>query len=332
MKTTFRAMILACVAGVVTVTMLPAPAHALRESKPISTDRRLHSIVYSDNEVYKFTGHYDYQSVIEFETGEEIVTVSMGNSVTWQLVPSGNRLFLKPVQEDAMTNMTVITNKRTYNFELHARTAESINDPELVFVMRFVYGRNSGIAVNTFIDAVPDPLLEPEKYNFNYSLTGVEEISPIRIFDDGEFTYFEFRDKNADVPAFFMVHSDGSESLINFRTRGNYIVVERVAAQFTLRNGRDIVCVFNNNQSLRSSGEHPRPIKEKAWYYREDTSSDLQVVPGANRNAAPPAAQNTAPTAQSFQNPTDPDAVSTGRTRVYTPPAESTPSPAQAKR
>lgn len=331
-------MILACVAGVVTVTTLPAPAHALREGKPISTDRRLHTIVYSDNEVYKFTGHYDYQSVIEFEEGEEIVTVSMGNSVTWQLVPSANRLFLKPVQEDAMTNMTIITNKRTYNFELHADTAESINDPDLVFVMRFVYGRNSGIAVNTFMDSVPDPLLEPEKYNFNYSLTGVEQISPIRIFDDGEFTYFEFRDKNADVPAFFMVHSDGSESLINFRTRGNYIVVERVAAQFTLRNGKDIVCVFNNNLPLRSSGEHPRPIKEKEWYYREDKSSDLQNVPNSkggaqapSRNAAPaPAAAPAESSSTGY--PTDPDAVAGPRTRVYTPPAESNPSPAAAKR
>lgn len=297
MKRTFRTVLLASVISAVIGAAMPA--YALREGGPISTDHRLHTIVYSENEVYKFTGHYDYQSVIEFEQGEEINTVSMGNSVTWQIVPSGNRLFLKPVQEDALTNMTVITNKRTYNFELHAREADSINDPELVFVLRFVYGRGSGLAVSNFIDAVPDPMLEPQKYNFNYSLTGVEEISPIRIFDDGEFTYFEFRDKNASVPAFFLVNSDGSEALINFRTRGNYIVVERVAAQFTLRNGRDIVCVFNNAMSLRSSGEHPRPIKDDdKWYYREDTSNSQQVVEGVNdRKPASGKSSSPAPTA-----------------------------------
>lgn len=324
MKNTFRSLLLVCTASVAATALMSAPAYAVREAKPISTDHRLQSVVYSPNEVYKFTGHYDYQSMIEFEDDEEINTVSMGNSVTWQVVPATNRLFLKPIQDDALTNMTVVTNKRIYNFELHAREAEGIDDPQLIFVMRFVYGRSSGLAVNNYFDSVPDPMLEPQKYNFNYSITGVEEISPIRIFDDGEFTYFEFRDKNADVPAFFMVHSDGSESIINFRTRGNYIVVERVASQFTLRNGRDIVCVFNNNLPLRSSGEHPRSIKEKAWYYKEDKSSNEQVVPGQMRAPEDERAVNSGNTSasdSSTSNPTDPMAEGKAA-RVYVPPAQ----------
>lgn len=236
------------------------PAFALSEPKPIASDRRIRTIVYNENQIYKYIGHYDYQSVIEFESDEEIVTVSMGNSMTWQVVPAGNRMFIKPVAQDALTNMTVITNKRTYHFELHAEEASGINDPKLVFVLRFIYGRGAGISVSNFIDSVPDPLLEPEKYNFDYLLTGAGAISPIRIFDDGEFTYFEFADKNAEIPAFFLVHGDGSESIINFRTRGNFIVIERVAAQFTLRHGEDVVCVFNQREPLRSSGPYPRPL------------------------------------------------------------------------
>lgn len=237
-----------------------APAFALQDPKPIASDRRIRTIVYNDNEIYKFVGHYDYQSVVEFESDEEILTVSMGNSLTWQVVPAGNRMFIKPVAQDALTNMTVITNKRTYHFELHAEEPSGVNDPDLVFVLRFIYGRGAGISVSNFIDSVPDPMLEPEKYNFDYALTGAETISPIRIFDDGEFTYFEFADKNAEIPAFFLVHGDGSESIINFRTRGNYIVVERVAAQFTLRHGEDVVCIFNQRKPLRSSGPFPRPL------------------------------------------------------------------------
>lgn len=240
-----------------------APALALLEAKPSSVDRRLTSVVYNPNEVYKFTGHYGYQSVIEFGNDEEIVTVSMGDSIAWQIVPAGSRLFLKPIEPDATTNMTVLTSKRTYHFELHARNTENINDSKMVFVMRFIYGRNSGLGVSNYIDKVPDPLVEPEKYNFDYGLTGSEEIAPIRIFDDGEFTYFEFRDKNAEIPAFFLVHGDGTESLINFRTRDDFIVVEQVAAQFTLRHGEDVICVFNNQRKLRSSGPYPRSFDRK---------------------------------------------------------------------
>lgn len=264
-----------------------APAYALKESRAIASDKRIRNVVYNENEIYKFVGHYDYQSVIEFESDEEVLTVSMGNSVTWQVVPSGNRIFIKPVKQDALTNMTVVTNKRTYHFELHAETTDSINDPNLIFVLRFVYGRGAGIAVSNFIDSIPDPMLEPEKYNFDYVLNGAEDISPIRIFDDGEFTYFEFRDKNAEIPAFFVVHGDGSESLINFRTRGDFIVVERVAAQFTLRHGQDVVCVFNRHMTALSSGPTPRSIKGKKWY--QFGSDDAQQPRMVKEDAAPPA-------------------------------------------
>lgn len=290
MNSLFRALVFSCAMTASVSTLVAAsttPAHALKESRAIASDKRIRNVVYNENEIYKFVGHYDYQSVIEFESDEEVLTVSMGNSVTWQVVPSGNRIFIKPVKQDALTNMTVVTNKRTYHFELHAETTDSINDPNLIFVLRFVYGRGAGIAVSNFIDSVPDPMLEPEKYNFDYVLNGAEDISPVRIFDDGEFTYFEFRDKNAEIPAFFVVHGDGSESLINFRTRGDFIVVERVAAQFTLRHGQDVVCVFNRHMTVRSSGSAPRSIKSKKWY--QFGSDDAQQPRMVKEDATPPA-------------------------------------------
>lgn len=306
MNSVFRALVFSCAMMASVSTLVAAstqPALALKESRAIASDKRIRTVVYNENEIYKFVGHYDYQSVIEFESDEEVLTVSMGNSVTWQVVPSGNRIFIKPVKQDALTNMTVVTNKRTYHFELHAEVTDSINDPNLIFVLRFIYGRGAGIAVSNFIDSVPDPMLEPEKYNFDYVLTGAEDISPIRIFDDGDFTYFEFRDKNAEIPAFFVVHGDGSESLINFRTRGDFIVVERVAAQFTLRHGQDVVCIFNRHMTVRSSGATPRSIKGKKWYQFGADEDDQQprmvkedAVPASASPAAPaPVAGEGAP-------------------------------------
>jgi type IV secretion system protein VirB9 len=279
------------VAAATVAAIMPQPAHALKDPRPIASDRRIRSVVYNPNEIYKFVGHYDYQSVIEFEEDEEIVTVSMGNSITWQVVPSGNRMFIKPVQQDALTNMTVVTNKRTYHFELHAEDPSGINDPDMVFVLRFIYGRGAGIGVSNFIDSVPDPMVEPEKYNFDYALNGADDIAPIRIFDDGEFTYFEFRDKNAEIPAFFLVHGDGSESIINFRTRNDFIVVERVAAQFTLRHGQDVVCVFNKNMPLRTSGSTPRSNKSKHWWQFGSDDEQQPKQTGAEEQSSKPSAE-----------------------------------------
>lgn len=235
-----------------------SPALAEREARPAQLDHRVRTVMYQPDEVYKFTGHYGFQSAIEFATDETIQTISMGDSTAWMLQPAGNRLFLKPVDQGATTNMTLITDKRTYLIELHAREAQAIDDEDMVFIMRFLYpGGDSGTVVKHYLDSVPIPNLdtEPEKYNFRYSISGTDVIAPIRIFDDGEFTYFEFKDKNADVPAFFMVDAKGEESLINFRTRGNYIVVERVAPRFTLRHGSNIVCVFNDAWTPLKQGQ-----------------------------------------------------------------------------
>ena len=89
---------------------------------------------------------------------------------------------------------------------------------------------------------------KPELYNFNYSFTGPDNIAPIKVFDDGEFTFFEFSVDNNNIPAIFYVDNDGYEGLVNYRAEGNYIIVERLSSVFTLRNGTDTICVFNENR------------------------------------------------------------------------------------
>ena len=241
----------------------PSAAHAMREGRSLATDKRIQTIMFSPDEIFGFTGHYGYQSTIEFGPDEEIQTISMGDSVSWLIEPSGNRMFLKPIEQNAITNMTVLTNKRSYMFELHSREASGIDDPRLVFLLRFMYPAENNDYISTIApgDGLPD-LEDPQersKLNFNYTLRGKEVISPIRIFDDGEFTYFEFRNKNADVPAFFLVDSDGRESLINYRTRGDYIVIERVWGVFTLRHGNDIACVYNESWNNSRGQNRPAP-------------------------------------------------------------------------
>lgn len=243
------------------------PALALQEPRPIATDSRIRTVRYSPNEVYQFIGHYGYQSAIEFEAGETIQTVSIGDSVSWMVNPAGSRLFLKPIDQNALTNMTVITDKRSYLFELHAEETQDIRDREMVFVMRFTYPQSDQSQMDfTTFEAFPDIEKEPEKYNFRYSIRGSSVIEPIRIFDDGKWTYFEFRDKNADIPAFFNVDSSNNEELINFRKRGNYIVVERVSPRFTLRRGPDILCVYNETMKVSPI---PEPSKSTVQKIRE---------------------------------------------------------------
>lgn len=231
-------------------------ANATSSSRSLPVDHRVHVIQYQPDQVYRMDGHYRFQSAIEFEKDEEIKTISMGDSTAWMLNPSGNRLFLKPVENDATTNMTLITNKRVYLFELHAHETDDIADPKMVFIMRFSYNHYNadGGDSGSYLDGVPEQDLidNPSKYNTDYTISGTDEIAPIKIFDDGEFTYFQFHDINAEIPAFYWVDSDGNDNIINYRTRGSYIVIERVASRFTLRHGNYVVCVFNERRLANS--------------------------------------------------------------------------------
>ena len=248
----------------IAISLQALPASALQQPRAIATDSRIRTVRFSENEVYPFIGHYGFQSSIEFATDEKIQTVSIGDSIAWLVNPSGNRLFLKPIEQNALTNMTVITDKRSYLFELHAEETKNVRDKDLVFTLRFIYPQNemNDFGVSQFED-IPEIDKHPERYNLSYSVRGSNLIEPLRIFDDGEFTYFEFRDKNADIPAFFRVNSDMKEELINFRKRGNYIVVERVSSRFTLRRGPDILCVYNDKMPMQFTPEPPKSFIQR---------------------------------------------------------------------
>lgn len=233
-----------------TLLILSYNCFAIRESRPIATDNRIRVMVYHPDDVFKFIGYYGYQASIELAKNEEVVSLSMGDTTSWQIVPEGNRIFIKPIEHDATTNMTLITNKRTYFFELYAQETKDIRDPNMVFNVRFIYpDEESEEHIKSYTQSSGSlDLSHPEHYNFNYSISGNEEIAPVKVFDDGEFTYLQFRDKNAELPAIFAVDEELRESMVNYRlstNTPNLIIVEQVFHKLSIRHGKKITCIFN---------------------------------------------------------------------------------------
>jgi len=226
-------------------------SYAVQLPRAIGKEKRFRTYVYNPNDVYRYVGYYLNQSYIEFESDETIQTISMGDPTPWLTNVLGNKLFLKPVGPYPQTTMTVFTNKREYYFELDAMDADSVDDNDVLFYIKFVYPTSNDknivkFNVKTQRDDYPD-LTDLSKYNFNYEFAGTPTIAPIKVFDDGVFTYMEFQTDNAEIPAIFAVNEQGYETLVNFRIVDEYVVIEQVAGQFTLRSGGDVVCVYNNS-------------------------------------------------------------------------------------
>jgi len=107
--------------------------------EPITTDNRIKTYIYNENEIYPLVIYYGYQTSIELAHGEEVASISVGESYSWQITPVGRRIFIKPYEENMHTNMTILTNKRAYHLDLFSKKAENDFNDNLVYVMRFYY-------------------------------------------------------------------------------------------------------------------------------------------------------------------------------------------------
>lgn len=251
--------------------LVSKPAMAVQKPVPQPGDPRLKYYVYRENEVYQYTGYAEVQSRIDLDPTETIITISMGNAAgLWDIITAGYRIFIKPKVLDAKTNMTIITSKRVYYFELYSEKVEDgMLDKKVNFAVKFYYGdepydpKKSSKDGSFFelqyppdpVPEVPNPLLFANLLNFNYTIAGNKTISPLEIFDDGEFTYIKFKDINADLPAIFEVlpYSEDEkpkETLVNYRKKEGYIIIEKVTSVFTLRFGPQIACIFNETMPL----------------------------------------------------------------------------------
>lgn len=222
-------------------------AYAAQQPRPGSLDARVTSVVYQPNNVVKVSATYGISTMIIFDEDEKFETISLGDTDSWQVAPSekGNILFVKPIAKDVSTNMNVVTSKRIYFLELNDYAPEA---GKKVFGIRFVYPEknlNESLRKEAeFRAANPNiSCIDKANVNIDYSFSGDAALKPTMVFDDGKKTFFKFG--RGTVPAIFAVQSDFSETLRNFRKEGEYIVVDGVATQYTLRDGNQWTCIFN---------------------------------------------------------------------------------------
>ena len=86
---------------------------AVQVPRSLGREKRFKTYVYNPNDVYRYVGYYLNQAYIEFEEGETLQTISMGDPTPWLTSVLGNKLFLKPVGSYPQTTMTIFSNKRT---------------------------------------------------------------------------------------------------------------------------------------------------------------------------------------------------------------------------
>ena len=243
------------------LTGLPSMALALEIPHGASVDSRVRFVDYRPYDITKIVGSLRSSVQIEFAADEEITHVALGNSVAWQVAPAGNILFLKPREKQPVTNMSVVTARRdgstrSYQFELNIRDGPVVAGQPTYFYVKYRYPaddaqrRRQGAAAKARAEQAGEAdkvLALHEAYgprNWRYSAQGAVALEPQAVYDNGKITAFAFTG-NQEMPAIYMVNSDGSESLVPKTVDGELVLVHAISRKFILRRGGDVLCIFN---------------------------------------------------------------------------------------
>ncbi|MBY3500858.1 P-type conjugative transfer protein VirB9 [Rhizobium laguerreae] len=243
------------------IASLSTTALALDIPRGASQDNRVRFIDYQPYNITKIVGTLRSSVQIEFAADEEIAHVALGNSVAWEVAPAGNILFLKPRENQPVTNISVVTTRRdgstrSYQMELTVRDGTVEAGQNTYFYVKYRYPADE--AERRRLDAAAraqaaqageaDKVLAlHEAYgprNWRYSAQGSAALEPQAVYDNGKVTTFAFAG-NQEMPAIYMENSDGSESLVPKSVENNLVLVHAISRKFILRRGGDVLCVFN---------------------------------------------------------------------------------------
>lgn len=235
--------------------------YATENTIPLASDGRIKTVVYEKNNVVPVKGSTFISTQIIFGSNEKIIDIQGGDADAWtvnvsKMIP--NVLNIKPTVLGSNTDIIVSTiddqsKIRRYFFHLKSAKDNAVTKNQ-TYAIQFVYPNEQRKKLLKELDyqamekkAIVNASSNPKNYNWDYSFNGSRSIMPLHVFDDGKFTYLQLR-QNQDIPAIFAVNnSKGAESVVNFRRVGDYIVIQQVAPQFTLRDGKyHVASVFNN--------------------------------------------------------------------------------------
>lgn len=192
---------------------------------PGTGDPRIQTVLYDPEQVIQLEVAVGYQLTLEFGPDERIENVAVGDSGAWQVTPNkrGDHLFVKSAGNAAPTNMTVVTDSRTYTFSL---TPAYGGSAALPFTVRF---RFAPAAVATVVVGSVPPVAIGR-----YKLSGSRAVRPSAMDDDGVHTYLEWL-PGQTMPAVFAVDAHGQETLVNGMVRDGRYVIDSVSDRLVFR-------------------------------------------------------------------------------------------------
>ena len=198
--------------GLCAALAISAPLRAEITPQAGSGDPHIQSVAYDWQQVVGLHVAAGYAVTVQFSPEERIETVTLGDASGWgvQVNHRADHLVVKPAGNPAPTNLTVISDQRTYNFTLYGAAPGEGVQPYLV----------------SFTYPAPAAEVNAPMVVGRYKLKGDRAIWPQAMSDDGAFTAIRWG--TAAMPAVYREAASGHLALVNGVMRDGAYLVEGV--------------------------------------------------------------------------------------------------------
>lgn len=191
---------------------------------------------------------------ISLAPGEKLISEAAGDTLRWQIAQTysgaGNtltqHLLIKPNQSGLQNTVVITTDQHVYHLVLQSTddsymASVSWNYPNnMVSFANTTPGQNAGPAAPT----TPNVDVSQLDFGYQYSLVLGSKPNwyPVRIFNDGRQTYIQLPSDylSNQMPVLYIADNNGGfGTMVNWRYRSPYIIVDTVLHNARLQTGVD---------------------------------------------------------------------------------------------
>lgn len=219
-----------------------------------ANDSRIVRYTYSPDIIFRIYSMPMTHTHIELGEDEGLKeTPVAGDTLQWRISGGPRHLYVKPVRDDIQTSLTVVTNRRTYQFQLLSSKKKlyqkvSFDYPDRAEEIRLMQDRANAAEKDRLNEQILSEV-RPEQLDFHFTIDGETPFKPIVAYTDGKFTFLRLPDTQ-DCPVVFLMDDNDKPTLINYRVKTNMIIVERLARKLLLKLGE-------KETSVRYTGKLP---------------------------------------------------------------------------
>ena len=250
-------LILNALAAIGIAASLTPTVHAEMSATALPGDTRLVEFEYDPDNTFLVLARPKSVTHVAFGEDEKISTVAGGDTKNWELSPTSDRrhLFVKPLFEGLETSMTVLTDKRSYQFVLRSTGPGSkwyqrvtwrygqtiLMDMRAQEEQRIADDKAAREAAKVKENITLATNIDPQKLRFTYELSGDAPFKPTSVFDDGKFTWIRMPADLVELPALFAASEDQELAIVNYIIKGEYMLAQRLMDTGVLRLGKQEV-------------------------------------------------------------------------------------------